>query len=746
MAQLLLGDLDLLAGPYMAQVGTSYGMWQAITTTSASLFLDGSVVSGEQSGNRTIELKVRVAAEVRPVLVRACELLFAEANQPANTLMFVPDDGPRMVYDVFRAQPERTDDEAETPYGGRWRRTYTFTFPAQPFTRSDERTSTGALAPAVTLADFESATSGILVNSGARDTPGSEWGMPYDTSLAESSWVQVARAPSFTADTGCSVLNGTTETTGRGAAPAAKITATTSGLIEAHVTAAGATSAVAVVGGVNIHWSGPPRLFQVGVEWLDASSNTVSTEWGEPQAGRNAELEAAGSPSWAGGTVWVASVRPAAATKARLRLRVPSAVNAEVYPVLGGAIVPLTQGTIPTVSPFAHDGTHSVALGGVSLNAAGSGGYSRPSNPQAYGYLRVALPAPVDISAKGLLQVWSGMAVPDRPLGNDFASITLSDASGKWSRYDSFTATAVGADGWQSLAWPLATPAQASTAGPANLAAVTSVSVSAIRAADSAFASSNTVFLDGIQAVDQPTATNSVRGTVYQLDVVGSARSPARVGLSAATPLTDFVVASVFSDAESPMLKVASSVATSPAPSVYDGVYSVIGCVAPATVLASPSCVVAQLIDGTQVASTTLTGLTAAGNHYVDFGQVPLPLVPVPDENVSVSYTFTLTPSSSAWAEVLVLNAAAPLTWVPNLDTARKCAWVDEPVLPAQVGRIFVGDATDRSDARGLLVPPVQSRPFQVAAPSTRLLIYSTTTAPGGTLGYYAHWLVEPDE
>lgn len=736
MPQLLLGDLDLLADPYMAKVGSSWGEWVAITTTTDSLFLDGSIVSGEQSGNRTIAVQVMVKADPRPSLVRACELLFAEANKAANTLTFVPDEGQRVVYDVFRAQPERTDDEAEA-----WGyRTYTFTFPALPFTRSGRRVTTGALAPAITVADFDSATTGILLGTGGDRSDsglGSEFGMPYDNSVAESSWVQVARAPSLTADTNCTVTNGTTYATGRGDANAANVTATASGLVEAHVTAAAATSAAAVTAGVNVAWDHSGRQFQVGVEWLDASSNVVRVDWGDPQYGFEVSQTTSGNPSWTGGTIWVSAARPSSATQVRVRLRAPSGVAGDIYPVLGSAVVPLAQGTISTTTAPTHGGSGAVYLPVRSIDPqTAQTGYVHPSNPQGSGYLQVVLTAPLDISAKPQMQAWaSSDGTSMTPV-----SLRVSDSAGRWSRYDAPTISAVGADFWQLLSWPLTTPSQVSAAGAADLTAVAAVSLSMVRGWPA-----GDVIIDDITASDAPTATNSSRGTVYQLPIVGSARSTAKVALASTAGMTDLLVASVFSDCENPMLRVVSNVATAPAPACYDGVYSVIGALAPAESLTSPTCVVAQLINGTQVASQTLAGLQAAGNHYVDFGQVALPLVPVPDENTGVSYTFTLAPSSSSWSEALVLNAAASLTWVQNLTTTPAYAWVDEPVLPAQVGRIFVGAAADRTDARGLASPPIQSRPFQVASPSTRLLVYSTSGAPNVTLDYDPHWLVEPD-
>ena len=81
---------------------------------------------------------------------------------------------------------------------------------------------------------------------------------------------------------------------------------------------------------------------------------------------------------------------------------------------------------------------------------------------------------------------------------------------------------------------------------------------------------------------------------------------------------------------------------------------------------------------------------------------------------------------------------------IENLPTARKNGWIDEPEITSGLGRVWVGDSADRSDARAPLSPPVLSRPLQVKAPSTRLLVYSTAAAPDVTLTYWPRWLVEP--
>lgn len=238
-------------------------------------------------------------------------------------------------------------------------------------------------------------------------------------------------------------------------------------------------------------------------------------------------------------------------------------------------------------------------------------------------------------------------------------------------------------------------------------------------------------------------APPSTRGVVYVLDeILGSARSPAAVHAFSTTALTDVVIQAV-DPLDGPALIVPlSDVATAVAPANYQGVYSIVGTRSPASTVATPTMVVTQKHAGTTVASVTLDGVMRPGNHYVDFGTTPLPLVAVPDENISVSFTFALAPSGS-WGEVLVLNVNSPLMMLEQVDPPRKHVWIDEPAIVTGIGKVFVA-TTDRTDAAAPPQPPALSLPFTVKAPATSLLIYSTAAGPSVSLSYIDHWNVEP--
>lgn len=728
MPQLWLNDaIDLLTAPYTAEVGTEFGDWQAITTAVDSLFLDGSVVSGEATGNRTVRLQVSVAASPRWALVEACEALFVEANKPASTLRFVPDEGDAEVYDLFRAQPERTDDQSEA-----WtRRQYTLTFPALPFVRSGVRQTPAALAPARVLDGFEATTGGF----GLADMPPVGYSISYSGGSAPTTWAipiaDAAAAPlaavvargAVEAVSNCTLTDGSVQRS-------TKATATQAGMMEVCSTATWATSDDVVTAAVKAIRGAHALSCIVGVEWLDAGGASLSTDWGPD---RTVSLTGSGTAPGSWPDVWSASARPAAATQCRLRLRAVATVAGDVLDVSYLSAWP-SASVPPTPSP-------GTGIGGSgSLRFVPDGRVATTPGMAFAGYVRRALPAAVNISevpyamvaAQVLASGTTGTAAAYAPGGPRAVSVRLFNAAGDWARYD--LAGSTFANTWSSIRADLSTPASTS------LGAVLDDVLSAVAAYDIAVLGTGVGGdlwdLDLLAAEPLFSGTSTRQGSVLSLDdIKGAARSPVRVTISGKTPMTDWLVAAA-DMAVPPMLAVSANVATAAAPAPYDGVYRVIGALAPASAETNPTCTVAQLIDGVQVASQVLDGTLQAGNHYVDFGVCPLPMVGVPTDNEAVSYTFTLSPADTDWSEVLVLDMARPVAWLPNIATPMAYGWIDEPEPTAQMGRVWVGSTADRSDARSPADPPDLSLPFSVRAPGVQLLVYSTSGAPDVSLSY----------
>lgn len=714
MAQLWLNDtLDLLTAPYLAEVGTQFGDWQAITTSVDSLFLDGSVVSGESTGNRTITLQVQVQDRwSRPALIGACEALLVEANKAAGTIRFVPDEGPSVVYTVYRAQPSRIDDQSEA-----WpRRTYELAFPAQPFTRSAERAMPAAFAPATTVEGFDSSPSGVFLGTPFSASISGVGNIYIAMPTAASGSVTVAAFSVNPANTGHVAMSPVSNCTGGGF----PLTVTAQGDAEA-VTASSwplpTVDADFITAGLNL---GPAAnvAAQVAVEWLDDADTSLGVVWGLPRANTSGVKFAP----------WVVARPPIGATRLRIRLRLLDAPAGDCDVYEGGAAAAALS-TVPVYAQAVHDGT-----GGLSA-AMDADANTQPASART-GYVYGALPAPLDVSGKTYLSLWFEPRTVDADfsVGRDVLALRLFDVAGRWTRWQLSGQVAFGA--WVRLGWD-PTAGESSPEGPADLSQVSGWDLSLRNTAP--------WYVDTIAAGPAPTPSSSTYGTVFDLDVLGSARSPVQLTLSSGLAMSDWLVATAATDCP-PMLAVSTATATVAAPAAYSGVYRVLASVVPAAAVATPTCTVTQYVDGVQVATETLDGTQTEGNAYVDFGTVPLPLVGVPADSQSVSYGFALTPSGAAWGDVLVLDVDQPLAWVPNLPTAQTYGWIDEPEATAQLGRVWVGSTTDRSDARSPSDPPDLSRPFSVRAPGVSLLVYSTAGAPDVSLSYYPHWLVEPTQ
>ncbi|HET7303982.1 MAG TPA: hypothetical protein VFJ12_05455, partial [Segeticoccus sp.] len=620
----------------------------------------------------------------------------------ASTLRFVPDEGDAEVYDLFRAQPERTDDQSEA-----WnRRRYTFAFPALPFVRSGVRETPAAVAPGVTLDGFESSRMGVFLTEPQSVNAGDSIAMP----TAGAAAVPITAFNVNPAGSGTIVaFSPVSNCTGDGF----PLTVTAPGDAEAVTATSWAVPEGVdyVTGGMNLS-AGSAAV--AGVEWLDAGGVSLGIDWGLPRADNLYEF-----------APWVVAKRPAGAASVQLRLRLLAAAAGD-RSVYQGALSGAATQTVTFSAAVAHDGSSSLLVPAVNDPST-----EPPNRP--VGYLYAPLGAPVDVAAWPWLSLWlrptsqaANFDYPSPDAASNVLSLRLFDTQGRWTRY---RVTGSVDTGWHRIGWDRAADvAETSPDGAPDLSAVVAYDVE--------IHNIYPWYVDTIAAGPEPSSTTSQYGTVLGLDIVGAARSPVMLTVTGAAPMTDCLIATA-DPAVPPMLATAGSEATAAAPAAYDGVYRVIGTLAAADAVGSPTCTVAQLIDGVQVASEVLDGTQTDGNHYVDFGVVPLPMVGVPDDNRAVSYTFTLSPGGAAWSEVLVLNVDQPMAWLPNLAEPMAYGWIDEPEPTAQMGRVWVGSTADRSDARSPADPPDLSLPFSVRAPATQLLVYSTSGAPDVSLSYY---------
>lgn len=735
---LTLGALDLAARPYISRLqGSSFGQWVPLQSVIASLYVDGSVVTGDMTGNREIVLKVLVDADSPDLLAQACEALISEANAPSNLLTWTPDAGgvPR-VYETFRASSlARADEDKYGPL----RRVYDLHLPARPFVRSAVREQASAAPPGVSVDGMEASAAGVVMSQQVPGLSISGWG----TVATAAPCVDAAVSPVARFTLG-SVLAAVTVTGGSAAAatgspssvPMTRVTASAAGTVLVKTAAAFATSADYVTvdwAAVLSTFTSVPRSYQAGVEWLDASNAVVRTDWGVVASFNTSSVA---TPR----AVWQASARPSTATQARALLRLTATATSETFDIYAVTIQPSTGGTVtPTNMP--HDGTAALGVTEANLTRNEDGSGTTYFYVYRAGmYARRALPAALDLSAQTRLRAW--LQVGGGSLNDSDPAIRLWDSAGNWSRYTVASVGMFPTGTWVLAGADLASPTETSTT-PCNLAAVVAYDLmaSTLTTADyNVTGVSMAVYLDTVTAGPADAANLTPRGTVLSLDgIKGSARSTAAVVLTNSVAMTDWLVASIDGTTGDPLLVVTSNAATGTG---YDGVYSILCGRTDTSALTSPTLTVTQKIAGTTVATRTLTG--AVNGKYVDYGAVELPLVDTPDENTGVTYAFALSPTSTSYADLLVVDVDASMVWLPTLSTARKVGMVDEPDPLAGVGKVWVGDLADRSDARAPVTAPILSRPMHVQAPGVRTLAYSTSGAPSVTEYYWPRFVAEP--
>lgn len=220
----------------------------------------------------------------------------------------------------------------------------------------------------------------------------------------------------------------------------------------------------------------------------------------------------------------------------------------------------------------------------------------------------------------------------------------------------------------------------------------------------------NTYFLGVLEAFPTSSVlTSTANGTVVRIpNVPGSAQAPASIELDrgGAGPQTAELIYRAPSGtlATTPMLvpgpispSTGLPTGTTPAPSTFAGTYRLL------VAAASPSpanITITQNVNGSAKASLTLSSWTAVGAHFVDFGDITLPLVDIPSSVGALTYTVTISSPSSP-VDFLFCDTRGFLIWVPNFAAANYL-WIDEATV-SSAGGVYAGNNVDRSDAVSLL-------------------------------------------
>lgn len=156
-----IGDLSLTEYPYSIRFGSDHGSPENVVEVLQSLLQDGDIELSSRSGNRTLSLPVLLEGADLAAVADAEAALVAECDQDQNELYCDPGDGfgAPFVFTVFRGQLTFTRDDAAETAG---LRSYTLTFRALPFPRSDAEVTAEALAA--------SGTTTTVINDGSTTT------------------------------------------------------------------------------------------------------------------------------------------------------------------------------------------------------------------------------------------------------------------------------------------------------------------------------------------------------------------------------------------------------------------------------------------------------------------------------------------------------------------------------------------------------------------------------------------------
>lgn len=168
---LVFGGLTLTSAPYKALLaGANMGEPQAVVSAVRSLFLDGSVVSGKFSDNRTISFDIEITGATALAATQALDALQYQLDQQTNTLMVTPVTGLPVVFDTFRGQ--LAEDFSWKGRANGLRRLVTISMPALPFGRTPTTSTLTASATSLVQLNALTATTGLTASGYSHNSSG----------------------------------------------------------------------------------------------------------------------------------------------------------------------------------------------------------------------------------------------------------------------------------------------------------------------------------------------------------------------------------------------------------------------------------------------------------------------------------------------------------------------------------------------------------------------------------------------
>jgi hypothetical protein len=137
----MLGPLEINDGnPYKIRAGFDGGAGQLETVSVSRLLVDGEVITGEHTSNRTIVLPITVRAADRSSATAAVEEIVQIVRRDAYTLTWTGDDGSVTVFDCMKGHVEQQWDLNQHKNGVVW---LTVTIPALPFVHPPSTSTVG---------------------------------------------------------------------------------------------------------------------------------------------------------------------------------------------------------------------------------------------------------------------------------------------------------------------------------------------------------------------------------------------------------------------------------------------------------------------------------------------------------------------------------------------------------------------------------------------------------------------------
>lgn len=318
------------------------------------------------------------------------------------------------------------------------------------------------------------------------------------------------------------------------------------------------------------------------------------------------------------------------------------------------------------------------------------------------------------------------------------AYLTLKDSSNASQTFQASTNGATNA--WLFVPFDI-------SAATVNLAAITSWTLIFTDNETALNGTGNSVrscYLGELRAFPSSSQTvATTRGAVFKLAAVqGSARTVGtlEVDRGGVNTMSGLLVARApaTTPATTPiLLPVAGGAASTTAPSTFAGTYRVLVC---GTSISSVT--LQQKVKGSNVGSPTVLTATQIGSSTIwDCGLVTLPIVGTPADVTALTYSIT---TQTGATDVMFIDTRASLVFVQSLTTPAKYIWIDEPQPGYQVGGVWAGQSSDRSDAISCIGTADIEGGLTYEPGDNYVLIFCPDAVPTNvTFGYYPRWRTE---